>query len=143
MGLTLSRRAEFRLSSGLDERVRPLFRQSLNRVPSIHETFWRLLTEGASHYAATILSIGVLVGIGLWLRSWYREDAGTAEDAHDLLIQFKELKRQGDLTEDEYRSIRSRLTGDRADSSANATDGSAKSGSTDFDGKQDANPQEI
>lgn len=112
-------------------------------MPNTTDTFWRLLTEGASHYAATILSIGVLVGIALWLRSWYREDDGTTEDAYDLLLQFKELKRQGDLTEDEYRSIRSRLTDDRADSSAHATDGSAKSGSTDFDGKQDANPQET
>ena len=111
-------------------------------MPNIPDTFWRLLTEGASHYAATILSIGVLVGIALWLRSWYREYDGTTEDAHDLLLQFKELKRQGNLTEDEYRSIRSRLTGDRADSSALATDGSAKSGSADFDGKQDATPQE-
>ncbi|MDA0587450.1 MAG: hypothetical protein O2820_16115 [Planctomycetota bacterium] len=112
-------------------------------MPNSPDTFWRLLTEGASHYAATILSIGVLAGIALWLRSWYREDDGTTEDAHDFLLQFKELKRQGDLTEDEYRSIRSRLTGDRTDSSTLATDGSAKSGSADFDGQQDATLQET
>ena len=90
----------------------------MNRVGGNKEQLWHLLTEGAGHYAATIVSVGVLVATAFWLRSWYQDDSDPAGEPLDLLLQFKEFKRQGDLTEDEYRSISGHLTGDSADSSA-------------------------
>ena len=95
-----------------------------------------VLKEAGTSYAATILSIGILIWIGFWMRSWYQDDSGPAEDAHDLLLQFKELKRQGDLTDDEYRSIKGRLAGDGADSSRNAMDSQTAEG-------HEANPPEV
>lgn len=94
-------------------------------MPGIENSLWHLLTDGAVPYAVTILSVGLLVATAFRMRSWYREDADPAEEPYELLLQFKELKRQGDLTEDEYRSIRHRLTGDRAGSSDNRSDACA------------------
>ena len=97
----------------------------MNSVLRIPDTFWQMLTEGASHYAVTILSIGVLVWTALRLRSLYREDSDPAGDRYTLLLEFKELRRQGNLTEDEYRSISRRLTGDCVDSLEPGVDSSA------------------
>lgn len=96
----------------------------MNRVGGSEERIWRLLTEGAGSYAATIVSVGVLVATAFWLRSWYQDDSDPAGEPLDLLLHFKELKRQGDLTEDEYRSISGHLTGDSADSSADGPEAS-------------------
>ena len=97
----------------------------MNSVLGIPDIFWRMLTEGASHYAVTILSIGVLVWTALRLRSWFREDSDPAGDSYTLLLEFKELRRQGNLTKDEYRSISRRLTGDCVDSSDAGVDSPA------------------
>ncbi len=55
------------------------------------------------------------VCLGLWslfqLRAWFREDAGHADDNLKLLTQFRDLHREGGLSEDEYRLIKSRLVG--------------------------------
>ncbi|GAB4152978.1 MAG: hypothetical protein Tsb009_29180 [Planctomycetaceae bacterium] len=56
--------------------------------------------------------IGVLLG-GIWLivlirtRYWGREDRMAS--SHQMLTQFGDLHREGDLTDDEYRSIKNRL----------------------------------
>lgn len=76
--------------------------------------------------ALACLSGGVLVGIvvliAMKLRSWYRKDSDDAGDRDRMLLQFHELKRQGGLTEDEYRSIRGRLAAKPATSSPNGTE---------------------
>lgn len=108
----------------------------INRVGGSEERFWHLLTEGAGHYAATIVSVGVLVATAFWLRSWFRDDSDPTGEPLDLLLHFKELKRQGDLTDDEYRSIKGRLAGDGADSSRNAMDSQTAEG-------HEANPPEV
>lgn len=47
------------------------------------------------------------------LRSWYRGDADPADDPDQILEQMKELRRQGNLSEEEFRSIKSQFTGRR------------------------------
>lgn len=64
---------------------------------------------------ATIVVAVFAVCIGLWsifqLRAWFREDAGHADDNLKLLTQFRDLHREGGLSEDEYRLIKGRLVG--------------------------------
>lgn len=59
---------------------------------------------------------GVVIIVGcvfVWLmfklRDLFREDAGRDDDAFEMLTQFRDLHRQGDLSEEEYRLIKSRL----------------------------------
>jgi len=62
---------------------------------------------------ATLVVVVVVVGAGLWLTLWlrasFREDTDHADRKLELLSQFRELHEQGDLSEDEYRLIKSRL----------------------------------
>lgn len=62
----------------------------------------------------TAIGVVLTIGIGGWLvfrlRAWFREGDGRAEDNLEMLTQFRDLRQQGELTEDEYRLIRSHLT---------------------------------
>ncbi len=70
-----------------------------------------------------ILALVVTVGIGIWMVSWIRsrlaDDEDSATEDHRLLSQIADLKEQGDLTEEEYRSIKGRLV-ERIDDSMSA-----------------------
>jgi len=58
--------------------------------------------------AVAIFALAALVNV---IRSWYRDDDDPADSTDEILDQMRELKRQGDLTDEEYRSIESRVTG--------------------------------
>lgn len=60
-----------------------------------------------------LLSVGA--GIGLlalviyWIRIWLHENDDSAGSAHELLTEYSEMKRRGELTDEEYRIIKSRM----------------------------------
>lgn len=66
----------------------------------------------------TLIGTGVAVVVAIWLvfqvRARFREDSGRADDKLEMLTQFRDLHQQGELTEDEYRLIKSRLARDAA-----------------------------
>ena len=45
------------------------------------------------------------------IRSRYRDDDGLADEKAEILEQMRDLRREGDLSEEEFRSIKSQLTG--------------------------------
>lgn len=53
--------------------------------------------------------LGGLAWIVYALRSRYQDDADPAAERDQMLCQFRELQRQGQITDDEYRNIRSQL----------------------------------
>lgn len=59
------------------------------------------------------LLVLVLILVGIWvivmIRSRYRGREDHAATAHLMLSQLGELHREGDLTDDEFRSIKNRL----------------------------------
>ena len=61
----------------------------------------------------TLIGTGIAVAVGIWLvfhvRARFREDSGRADGNLEMLTQFRDLRQQGELTEDEYRLIKSRL----------------------------------
>jgi len=75
---------------------------------------WKLL-EGSPtewlQFGCALAGIIVLVWLIVRIRLWFREDEGPAADAHEMLLQFRDLHRRGDLSEEEFRSIKSRLLG--------------------------------
>ncbi len=68
---------------------------------SIKESGWALV--------GLIFVLGIGVWAVSWLRSRFADDADSATESHRLLTQIGDLKEQGDLTEEEYRSIKGRL----------------------------------
>lgn len=44
------------------------------------------------------------------LRAWYRDGADPADDADEIIDQMEDLKRRGDLSEEEFRSIKSQFS---------------------------------
>lgn len=71
------------------------------------------LTQQFIDSAWTFLSFGVVMIIGVWavvrIRARFKEDEGFATSDHRLLSEIGNLQREGDLSDDEYRSIKSRL----------------------------------
>jgi hypothetical protein len=55
------------------------------------------------------LAILGMVWVFYWIRAWYCEDSDTAGSETEMLIRISELRREGDLSEEEYRSIKGRL----------------------------------
>ncbi len=62
---------------------------------------------------ATLLGVVIVISVSSWLifrmRARFREDSGRADERLEMLSQFRDLRQQGELTEDEYRLIKSRL----------------------------------
>lgn len=59
--------------------------------------------------AATALGVSVLIWLTFRIRAWFRDDdAGTGRN-NDLLTDLRELQREGGLSEEEFRLIKSRL----------------------------------
>jgi hypothetical protein len=67
------------------------------------------LHETTYGWIGLILLITLLVWSIFRIRSWFREDEDPAALDHEMLSRFGELHREGDLSEEEYRLIRSRL----------------------------------
>ena len=85
---------------------------------------WRLMEGSASDwigFGATLVALLILVWLSFLIRSWLRDDAGPEADSHQMLTQVGDLLREGDLSEEEYRSIKSRLI-ERLDDSSRGDD---------------------
>jgi uncharacterized membrane protein len=71
--------------------------------------WWKLLNRSAWELFGLVVAILVLAWLIVKIRSWLTGDDDPAEGDHELLVSIRELNREGDLTDDEYRSIKSRL----------------------------------
>ena len=72
---------------------------------------------------AVLLGIlAVLLLIGFWIRTRFHENASeNAADPEQLLVLYEEMRRQGDLTDEEFRSIKSRILPSRSHDVPNDT----------------------
>lgn len=57
----------------------------------------------------TVLLLAVLVWLVWKVRVWWREDANDTGTDHEILAQYRELRLRGELSEEEYRSIKSQM----------------------------------
>ncbi len=76
---------------------------------------WLLLWETTFPLIALIVLISGLIWLVIWIRSRFRDDADPAETDQQMLLQIGDLRREGDLSDEEYRSIKGRLV-ERLDS---------------------------
>ncbi|MGD9856998.1 MAG: hypothetical protein AB7U20_18770 [Planctomycetaceae bacterium] len=70
---------------------------------------WKVVHASLVQWIGLLVALGVLVGLILRVRALLSEDTDATADHHELLTSISELHREGDLSEDEYRSIKGRL----------------------------------
>lgn len=61
-------------------------------------------------WGISVVALSLAVWAIGWLRSHFREDSDDADGTLEMLTQFRELHQEGGLSDDEFRSIRSRLS---------------------------------
>ena len=65
-------------------------------------------------FVLLVSALALVVAASLWgivkIRSWFRERDDPAASANQMLSQYREMHQRGDLSEEEYRLIKSRLT---------------------------------
>lgn len=88
---------------------------------------WDFLGASVFAWIGLCVALLFLAGVVYWLRSWWREDSGREADSNELLTQFRELHREGDLTDEEFRSIKSRLATEVSPPSSPSNEGDDKS----------------
>lgn len=86
---------------------------------------WEKFSRGGGwlYVAIAAVVIVVLFGIILKIKEWMRPKGLAENSAEQLLMQFRSIHQQGDLSAEEYRSIRERLT-KRSGESGRAEDAS-------------------
>ena len=72
---------------------------------------WHLYQEALKPWQWGLVVLGIFAATWLiiLIRAYFREDADDAEETLEMLTQFRDLHRQGGLSDDEFRLIRSRL----------------------------------
>ena len=77
--------------------------------------FKELFDGHAVEWCLAVLLIIFLIWVIVWIVGRFRENEDRHVDARELLLQFAEMQREGDLTDDEFRSIKKRLVDSSAD----------------------------
>ncbi|MEX0726720.1 MAG: hypothetical protein WEB58_11795 [Planctomycetaceae bacterium] len=72
---------------------------------------WELWQKSQWNWALLILIITAGAAVILKIRTWMAESDDPAASAQQMLMQMKDLKHEGVLTDAEFRKINSRFTG--------------------------------
>src|SRR5262249_29294053 len=76
---------------------------------------WHMPTASHALRAALIPILSTVAGIGVlaiaiyYIRSWLRDNDGPAASLHELLADYRDLHRRGELSDEEFRSIKGRM----------------------------------
>ena len=57
----------------------------------------------------TVAALAVLAVVIYLVRSWLRENDGPAASEHELLGEYREMNRRGELSDEEFRIIKGRM----------------------------------
>ncbi len=68
-----------------------------------------VLSKALIPLATTVTAIGLLAFAIYLIRSWLRDNDGPAASAHELLADYREMHRRGELSDEEFRIIKSRM----------------------------------
>jgi uncharacterized membrane protein len=73
------------------------------------ERLHRLLSESLAVWIGLIFAIVLLAWIISRVRAWYRDDDDPAGSTQQMLSEIREMYVEGELSEEEFRSIKGRL----------------------------------
>jgi hypothetical protein len=68
-----------------------------------------LLRQALIPLLSVVAGIGVMAILIYWIRVWLHENEDSAGSTLELLAEYHELNRRGELTDEEYRIIKSRM----------------------------------
>jgi len=85
------------------------------------EKFQTVLSESMWTWIGLAFALLVLAWAVQRIRAWYREDDDPAGNAREMLSEIREMYVEGDLSEEEFRSIKGRLK-ERLDRTSTDTD---------------------
>jgi hypothetical protein len=71
---------------------------------------WDLLDQSIWSGIGLVVALLVLAWAAYRLRSWYGDDEDRTDAEAQLLMQLRRLRVEGDVSEEEFRSIKGRLT---------------------------------
>lgn len=73
---------------------------------------WETFSKGGGwiYFAIAAVVLVVLFAIVLKLKEWLRPNGLAENSPEQLLLQFRDIHKQGELSADEYKNIRERLT---------------------------------
>ena len=78
----------------------------------------RDIVSGSTFLPTMAVLLGILASlllIGFWIRARFFENASeNSADPEQLLVLYEEMRRQGDLTDEEFRSIKNRILPSRS-----------------------------
>lgn len=85
-----------------------------------------------------VLALAVLFFLVLKIKDWMRPKSLIENSPEELLLQFRDIHKQGELSADEYKTIRERLT-KKSGKSGRAGDASSGPSAEDSAGNSPAN----
>lgn len=69
------------------------------------------LSQSIVWWIGLILALLILAWVVHRVHAWYRGGADPADNGDEIIQQMQESNRRGDLTDEEFRSIKSQLSG--------------------------------
>ena len=69
----------------------------------------RFIHASYLQWIALVFAISLLIWGALRIRAHFLEESDAAIDNHLLLNKFRDLKSEGELTDEEYRKLKSRI----------------------------------
>ena len=87
-----------------------------------------------------VVAVVVLFAMILKIKDWLRPKGLMEDSPEELLLQFRDIHKQGELSADEYKNIRERLT-KKSGQSDRAGDASSGPSAEDTAGSSPANDQ--
>lgn len=75
----------------------------------MQNSFSDFLNESWVEWLGLAVAIGFLIWVSLRIRSYFLEDTDTEDECDFLLSQARELRQQGDLSEEEFRKLKNRI----------------------------------
>lgn len=67
------------------------------------------LRETYLQWIGLIFAISLLIWGAVRIRAYFLEESDAADDNHLLLNKFRDLKSEGELSDEEYRKLKSRI----------------------------------
>ncbi len=78
-------------------------------MPDNGLTFHEFLAQSAWLWLTFAVSFLLLIWLVVRIGAWLREDTGPAASDYEMLTAIGEMHRRGDLSDEEFRSIKSQL----------------------------------
>ena len=82
---------------------------TLGNAAGKQKLFKELFEGSVLEWILAVVLLSFLIWLIVWIVGRFRENENRHVDVSELLLQFSEMHREGDLSDDEFRSIKKQL----------------------------------